>query len=93
MLSSLHPYKTCEQMNIDPKDPSGVFLVRLPGALVYVCHATPLSRRLAIPFVEHAHRVALFYDENDVRSMVQSRRWTRAKNRNIEILHNTIGVI
>ena len=86
VLSSLLPHETFERINVPWRGEEGIQLVRFPNTNMWVCHASPLHRRLVIPLIEHADKIVMLYDTNDRLSMLRARQW-RGNVRNV--YHNT----
>lgn len=87
VLSTLPPTRTYERLNITPCEGGGIHLVRYPNTLMWICHASPINRRLAVPLVEHADAVVMLYDPTSIQSMLRARQW---KGQCKVTIHNTV---
>jgi hypothetical protein len=91
VLSSMRPCETYATLNVECcEDENGVHLVKLPGTLLWVCHATPLNRRLAVPFIEHADAVIIMFQQTSMISMLRARQW---KGKKKKTYYNTTDIL
>ena len=86
VLSSLPAHETFEKINVPNYGSEGIHLVQFPGTNMWVCHASPLHRRLALPLIKYADKVVLLYNKHDRLSMLRARQW-QGDVRNV--YHNT----
>ena len=86
VLSSLLPHETYERLNVPNNGGEGIHLIQFPKTNMWICHASPLQRQLAIPLIEHADKIVMLYDTKDRLSMLRARQW-KGNVRNI--YHNT----
>ena len=90
VLSSLSVFDTCNKLNIVDRGATscGISLLRQTDKLIWICYASPLNRRLILPFIEQADSVVLLYDAQDSLSVLRARRWKCYNNKTV--YHNII---
>ena len=90
VLSSLSPLETYEKLDLDTSNieyKDQVSLIRAPGIMLYIVHASPLGRRLAFPLLDFVDSVTILYDKNNAVSTLRARQW-RSPTKKIPVCYN-----
>lgn len=91
VLSSMLPLHTYETLDLSTENiryDDCVDLVKAPGAMLWIIHASPLGRRLALPIMEHVDYVIILYNKKSQLSTLRARQWKAGTHTRKPVYYN-----